>query len=89
MKDFDEKFKDTLKPTYFMDWKHPTILEKAKELTDGIEDDLEKAISISEQVLSETKNGYTEGFKVGLSVLKSKLGEITQKVDRHLKRVKD
>jgi len=46
MKDFDEKFKDTLKPTYFMDWKHPTILEKAKELTDGIEDDLEKAIKL-------------------------------------------
>ncbi|MFW9783727.1 MAG: hypothetical protein ACFFFB_15690, partial [Candidatus Heimdallarchaeota archaeon] len=33
-------------PTYYMDWEHPTILQKAKELTDGIEDDIGKVIKL-------------------------------------------
>jgi len=42
----NEEFNETLKPTFFMDWKHPSILQKAKELTDGIEDDINKAIKL-------------------------------------------
>ena len=42
----NEQFKETLKPTFFMDWKHPSVLQKAKELTDGIEDDITKAIKL-------------------------------------------
>jgi len=46
MIDFNEKFEETLKSTFFMDWKHPSVLQKAKELTDGIEDDISKAIKL-------------------------------------------
>ena len=40
-----DQFEDTLKSTFFMDFEHPSIQEKAQELTNGIEDDLEKAKS--------------------------------------------
>lgn len=46
MTDLNENFEETLRPTFFMDWKHPSILQKAKELTDGIEDDISKAIKL-------------------------------------------
>lgn len=41
-------FKDTLKPTYFMDYEHPIIQEKARTLTKGIpeDDDIHKAIKL-------------------------------------------
>ncbi|MFW9942163.1 MAG: transglutaminase family protein, partial [Candidatus Thorarchaeota archaeon] len=42
----NDQFKETLKPTFFLDWKHPSVLQKAKELTDGIEDDIGKAIKL-------------------------------------------
>ncbi len=42
----NEKFKETLKSTFFIDWKHPSVLQKAKELTEGIEDDINKAIKL-------------------------------------------
>lgn len=46
MTDLNEDFEENLKPTFFIDWKHPTILQKAKELTNGIEDDIRKAIKL-------------------------------------------
>ena len=46
MTHLNEKFEETLRTTFFMDWKHPSVLQKAKELTDGIEDDISKAIKL-------------------------------------------
>jgi hypothetical protein len=42
------KFEETLKPTFFMDFEHPSIQEKARELIEGIpkEDDIGKAIKL-------------------------------------------
>ena len=42
------KFEETLKPTFFMDYQHPLIQEKAKELIEGIpeDDDIGKAIKL-------------------------------------------
>lgn len=50
-----------------------------------LKDDLMMTISVSEQIANDAEKGYTEGFKGGLTILKSKLDEIKQKVDRHLK----
>ncbi|MFX1324747.1 MAG: transglutaminase family protein [Promethearchaeota archaeon] len=46
MTEANDNFEETLKPTYYLDWEHPTILQKAKELTDGIKDDIGKAIKL-------------------------------------------
>jgi len=43
MTEINENFEENLKPTFFMDWEHPSILQKAKELTNGIENDIGKA----------------------------------------------
>ncbi len=42
------KFEETLKPTFFMDYKHPLVQEKAKELIEGIpeDDDIGRAIKL-------------------------------------------
>jgi len=39
---------DTLNPTFFMDYKHPLVQEKARELTESIpkEDDISKAVKL-------------------------------------------
>lgn len=44
----DSKFEETLKPTFFLDYEHPSIQNKAKELIEGIseDDDIGKAIKL-------------------------------------------
>ncbi|MHA1916561.1 MAG: transglutaminase-like domain-containing protein [Promethearchaeota archaeon] len=39
-------FEETLKPTFFMNYEHLSVMQKAKELTEGIERDVEKAIKL-------------------------------------------
>ncbi len=48
MTDLNDNFKDTLKPTFFMDYEHPLIQEKVRELTHGIpeKDDISKAVKL-------------------------------------------
>ena len=43
-----KELEETLKTTFYMDWEHPLIQEKAKELIDGIpeEDDIGRAIKL-------------------------------------------
>ena len=43
-----KELEETLKTTFYMDWEHPLIQEKAKELTAGLsqEDDIGKAIKL-------------------------------------------
>ena len=56
------KFEDTLKPTYFMDFEHPSIQEKAKVLIEGIpeEDVIGKAVQlfyfVRDQIRYSVKN---------------------------------
>ena len=46
MTQIKEDFEETLKPTFYMDFENTSVLEKAKELTEGIEGDIEKAIRL-------------------------------------------
>jgi transglutaminase-like putative cysteine protease len=48
MTNLTANFKETLKPTFFMDYEHPLIKEKVKELIEGIpeDDDIGKAIKL-------------------------------------------
>jgi len=48
-------------------------------------DDLERAISLSDQIAKGVNDGYTDAVKGGVTVLKNKLKEIGEKVKRHLK----
>lgn len=60
--------------------------ELSQEAFAFLEDDLGRAISISEQIADEANSGYTEGFKAGITILKNKIEEVKQKVERHLKK---
>ncbi|MFX1573524.1 MAG: transglutaminase family protein [Promethearchaeota archaeon] len=57
-----KNFEEFLKQTFFMDYEHPSIQEKAKELTEGIpeEDDISKAIQlfyfVRDQIKYSVKN---------------------------------
>jgi len=46
MTQINGNFEETLKPTFFMNYDHPSVMKKAKELTAGIEKDVEKAIKL-------------------------------------------
>jgi transglutaminase-like putative cysteine protease len=48
MTNLSSKFEETLKPTFFMDYEHPLIQEKAKELIEGIpeDDNIGKAVKL-------------------------------------------
>ncbi|KKN55207.1 hypothetical protein LCGC14_0584770, partial [marine sediment metagenome] len=48
MSKLSKDFKETLKPSFFMDYDHPLVYEKAKEITEGIPegDDINKAIRL-------------------------------------------
>ncbi|KKM81897.1 hypothetical protein LCGC14_1325210, partial [marine sediment metagenome] len=62
MSKLSETFKDTLKPTFFMDYGHPLVSEKAGELTEGIpeDDDIGKAVKffyfVRDQIRYTVKN---------------------------------
>lgn len=60
--------------------------ELSQEAFAFLEDDLERAVNVSEQIADEANSGYSDGFKAGMTILKSKLEEVKQKVERHLKR---
>jgi len=48
MTKLNSKLEDTLKPTFYMDYDHPIVQEKVRELTEGIpkEDDINKAVKL-------------------------------------------
>ncbi len=48
MTKLNNKLEDTLKPTFYMDYDHPLIQEKVRELTEGFpkEDDIGKAVKL-------------------------------------------
>ena len=50
-----------------------------------LEDDLQKSIDLSDQIAEAIKKGYTESVKAAMTILRDKLGEIGEKVRRHLK----
>jgi len=62
MNDLNDNFEDTLKPTFFMDYEHPLIQQKVRELTDGIpeKDDISKAVRlfyfVRDQIKYSVKN---------------------------------
>ena len=62
MSKLSETFKDTLKPTFFMDYGHPLVSEKAGELTEGIpeDDDIGQAVKffyfVRDQIRYTVKN---------------------------------
>ena len=62
MTNLSAEFKETLKPTFFMNYEHPSIQEKVRELTKGIadEDDIRKAVKlfyfVRDQIKYSVKN---------------------------------
>ncbi len=62
MTKLNNKLEDTLKPTFYMDYDHPLIQEKVRELTEGIpkEDDIGKAVKlfyfVRDQIKYSVKN---------------------------------
>jgi len=59
--------------------------EVSQDAFDFLVDDLKRAISISEQIAKAVAEGYSAPAKDGIVILKSKLAEITDKVNKHLK----
>ncbi|MHA1729231.1 MAG: transglutaminase-like domain-containing protein [Promethearchaeota archaeon] len=76
MAQIGKEFEETLKPTFYMDWEHPSVRKKAQELIDGIpkDDNIGKAIKLFYFVRDEVRYSVSDSHNaIHKETLKSSL----------------